>query len=217
MTSANLFAPSATAQSQATLGANTDGVPQTEGQALYQQASQSPQPEALVKRQFEQRNRDQKTQLANEFIASAGREGINDLAATPDGQHALAVVYEHAGGEARDLVRQAHEEQGNTAVDYSGQQGNDLDDPLGVSDIGVKTGPRINGFQYTAMTAGVAYGLVENTVMGLVDMGKTVCKESEGLKNVDNIEFHDIDSTRQKSDSSGLSLPGSVQNSVSFL
>ncbi len=207
MTSTNLFTPSATTQSQTTLGANTDSAPQTEGQALYQQASQNPQPEAVVKRQFEQRNRDQKTQLANEFIASAGRQGINDLTATPDGQHTLAVVYEHAGDEARDLVRQVHEEQGNTAVDYSGQQGDELVDPLGVSDTGVKIGPQINGLQYTAMTAGVAYGLVENTVMGLVDMGKTVCKESEGLKNVDNLEFLDIDSTGQKSDAPGLSLP----------
>jgi hypothetical protein len=119
VTSANLFTTRATASSQTAVSANPDSAGQTAGQALYQQARQCPQPEAMVKRQFEQRNHSQKTQLANEFIASAGREGIDRLAATPDGQHALAVVYDHARGEGRDLMRQAHEEQGSTAVDYT--------------------------------------------------------------------------------------------------
>jgi hypothetical protein len=92
VTSANLLTTRATTSSQTAVSANPDSAGQTAGQALYQQAGQSPQPEAMVKRQFEQRNQSQKTQFANEFIESAGREGINNLASTPAGQYALAVV-----------------------------------------------------------------------------------------------------------------------------
>ncbi|MEJ2407335.1 MAG: hypothetical protein P8171_24280 [Candidatus Thiodiazotropha sp.] len=119
MTSPNLFTNSATAISYTAVNANPEGAAQTEGQALYQQASSSYQPDVVVKRQFEQQNQDQKTQLANEFIESAGREGIYHLASTPDGQHALAVVYNHAGREGRGFMREAHEEQGHTAIDYT--------------------------------------------------------------------------------------------------
>jgi hypothetical protein len=119
VTSPNLFTNSATAISYTAVNANPEGSVQTEGQALYQQASNSSQPDVVVKRQFEQQNQDQKTQLANEFIESAGREGIYHLASTPDGQHALAVVYNHAGSEGRGFMREAHEEQGHTAIDYT--------------------------------------------------------------------------------------------------
>jgi hypothetical protein len=54
-----------------------DSVQQAEGEAPFQQASQSRQPEVLVKRQFEQRNQNQKSKLANKFISSAVREGIS--------------------------------------------------------------------------------------------------------------------------------------------
>jgi hypothetical protein len=111
VTSPNLFTNSATAASYTAVNANPVGSAQTEGQALYQQASSSYQPDVVVKRQFEQRNQDQKTQLANEFIESAGREGIVHLASTPEGQHALAVVYDHAGSEGRGFMREVHEEQ----------------------------------------------------------------------------------------------------------
>jgi hypothetical protein len=107
---------------------------QTEGETLFQQASQSRQPDVLVKRRFEQRSQSQKSKLANEFIASAGREGISQLAATPDGQHALAVVYDHAGSDGRGTMRQVHEEQGNTAVDYSQKENGEVvakQSPLG--------------------------------------------------------------------------------------
>ncbi|MES9859421.1 MAG: hypothetical protein ABW160_21660 [Candidatus Thiodiazotropha sp. 4PDIV1] len=115
-----------------------DGADQTEGQALFQQATQSHQPDVLVKRQFEQRNQNQKSKLANEFVASAGREGVSQLAATPDGQHALAVVYDHAGSDGRGLMRQVYEEQGNTAVDYSRKEngeGSAKKSPLGAKPI----------------------------------------------------------------------------------
>jgi hypothetical protein len=188
-----------------------DSAQQTEGETLFQQASQSHQPEVLVKRQFEQRNQNQKSKLANEFIASAGREGISQLAATPDGQHALAVVYDHAGSDGRGAMRQVHEEQGNTAVDYTGRQNNNpgsqSDDPLSVSDAGVEIGPRPNPLQYGAMTSGVLYGLAENTVEGIVQMGVAVGKESEDLKNVDNLEYAGIDEYSQESKGQGLSLP----------
>ncbi|MET0051442.1 MAG: hypothetical protein ABW095_10235 [Candidatus Thiodiazotropha sp.] len=119
MTSANPVSNGVTARPQSDASTRTPNAGQTEGQALYQQSCQSQQPEVLVKRQFEQRTRDQQAQLANEFIASAGWEGINKLAATPSGQHALAVVYDHAAGQGRELMREVHEEQGNTAVDYT--------------------------------------------------------------------------------------------------
>ncbi|MEW8624536.1 MAG: hypothetical protein AB2551_02135, partial [Candidatus Thiodiazotropha sp.] len=98
--------------------------------------SQSHQPEVLVKRQFEQRNQSQKSKLANEFITSAGPEGISQLAGTPDGQHALAVVYDHAGSEGRGLMRQVHEEQGNTAVDYT-DRGQSAESSGNVSRLGL--------------------------------------------------------------------------------
>ncbi|MCG8486744.1 MAG: hypothetical protein MI756_04675 [Chromatiales bacterium] len=155
MSTPNLFTNSATAQSYTAVNSGIDGAQQTEGETLFQQASQSHQPEVLVKRQFEQRNQSQKSKLANEFISSAGREGISQLAATPGGQHALAVVYDHAGSDGRGLMRQVHEEQGNTAVDYTSRQndrpGSQSVGPLSVSDARVEIGPRPNQSQYGDM------------------------------------------------------------------
>jgi hypothetical protein len=59
----------------------------------------------VVKRQFSQRNQNQKTKLAKEFIKTAVRVGVNRLSATPDGQHTLPVVYDHAGREGKDHMR----------------------------------------------------------------------------------------------------------------
>jgi hypothetical protein len=87
------------------------------------------------------------------------------------------------------------------------KQDGDPGDPLSVGDSGVKIGPRINGFQYAAMTAGVIYGLAENVVKDILEIGKTVGKESQRLKDVEDLEFLDIDKTEQKSDSPGLTLP----------
>jgi hypothetical protein len=119
MATPSTFSSSTATLSRKTAGNNPGSSGQTEGQTLYQEISESHQPEVVVKRQFEQRNQNQKTQLANDFIASAGREGINHLASTPEGQHALAVVYKHASGENRGFMLQLHKEQGNTAVDYT--------------------------------------------------------------------------------------------------
>ncbi|MET0010025.1 MAG: hypothetical protein ABW124_19640 [Candidatus Thiodiazotropha sp. 6PLUC9] len=93
------------------------------GQALYQQASQSQYPYDLIKKQFGQSTQSQKTKVADEFVNAAGQEGLNQLAATPDGQHALAVVYDHAGDDTRHFMQQVHEEHGNTAVDYTNKEG----------------------------------------------------------------------------------------------
>ncbi|MCG7997706.1 MAG: hypothetical protein JAZ06_20060 [Candidatus Thiodiazotropha taylori] len=188
-----------------------DSAQQSEGKTLFQQASQSHQPDVLIKRQFEQRNQTQKSKLANEFIASAGREGISQLAATPDGQHALAVVYDHADSDGRGLMRQMHEEQGSTAVDYTGNRNDSPSgqsaDPLSVSDAGVDIGPRPTPLQYAALTSGVGYGLAENTVKGLLQIGEAVAKESPELKNVDNLEYAGIDEYQSKSREPGLTLP----------
>lgn len=123
MSTPNLFTNSATTQSYMAANSGMDGAQQTDGETLFQQASQSHQPEVLVKRQFEQCNQTQKSKLANEFIEAADREGISQLAATPDGQYALAVVYDHAGSDGRGTMHQVHEEQGNTAVDYTPEGG----------------------------------------------------------------------------------------------
>ncbi|MET0010024.1 MAG: hypothetical protein ABW124_19645 [Candidatus Thiodiazotropha sp. 6PLUC9] len=77
MTTPNLFTNSAPTQSYTAVNGGMDGADHTGGQALFQQASQSHHPDVLVKRQFEQRNQNQKSKLANEFVASAGREGVS--------------------------------------------------------------------------------------------------------------------------------------------
>jgi hypothetical protein len=70
---------------------HADNPPLTRGQLLYQQARQSAQPDMLVKRHFEQSTQGAKAMLADEFVNGAGRAGLKQLAATPEGQHALAV------------------------------------------------------------------------------------------------------------------------------
>ncbi|MCG7926091.1 MAG: hypothetical protein JAY67_11165 [Candidatus Thiodiazotropha taylori] len=211
MSTPNLYTNSAPARSYTAVNSGMDSAQQSEGKTLFQQASQSHQPDVLIKRQFEQRNQTQKSKLANEFIASAGREGISQLAATPDGQHALAVVYDHADSDGRGLMRQMHEEQGSTAVDYTGNRNEspsgESADPLSVSDAGVDIGPRPTPLQYAALTSGVGYGLAENTVKGLLQIGEAVAKESPELKNVDNLEYAGIDEYQSKSREPGLTLP----------
>ncbi|MCG7967637.1 MAG: hypothetical protein JAY63_13645 [Candidatus Thiodiazotropha taylori] len=211
MSTPNLYTNSAPAQSYTAVISGMDSAQQSEGKTLFQQASQSHQPDVLIKRQFEQRNQSQRSKLANEFIASAGREGISQLAATPDGQHALAVVYDHADSDGRGLMRQMHEEQGSTAVDYTGNRNENPSgesaDPLSVSDAGVDIGPRPTPLQYVAMTSGIGYGLAENTVKGLLQIGEVVAKESPELKNVDNLEYAGIDEYQSKSREPGLTLP----------
>ncbi|MCG8039473.1 MAG: hypothetical protein JAZ19_20855 [Candidatus Thiodiazotropha taylori] len=211
MSTPNLYTNSAPARSYTAVNSGMDSAQQSEGKTLFQQASQSHQPDVLIKRQFEQRNQTQKSKLANEFIASAGREGISQLAATPDGQHALAVVYDHAGSDGRGLMRQMHEEQGGTAVDYTGNRNEspsgESADPLSVSDAGVDIGPRPTPLQYAALTSGVGYGLAENTVKGLLQIGEVVAKESPELKNVDNLEYAGIDKYQAGSREPGLTLP----------
>ncbi|MBV2090359.1 MAG: hypothetical protein KUF72_05680 [Candidatus Thiodiazotropha sp. (ex Ctena orbiculata)] len=119
MSTPNLYTNSAPTQSYTAVNRGIGSAQQSEGETLFQQASQSHQPDVLIKRQFDQCNQSQKSKLANEFISRAGREGISQLAATPDGWHALAVVYDHAGSDGRRMMCQVHEEQGNTAVDYT--------------------------------------------------------------------------------------------------
>lgn len=211
MSTPNLYTNSAPARSYTAVNSGMDSAQQSEGKTLFQQASQSHQPDVLIKRQFEQRNQTQRSKLANEFIASAGREGISQLAATPDGQHGLAVVYDHADSDGRGLMRQMHEEQGSTAVDYTGNRNENPSgesaDPLSVSDAGVDIGPRPTPLQYVAMTSGIGYGLAENTVKGLLQIGEVVAKESPELKNVDNLEYAGIDEYQSKSREPGLTLP----------
>ncbi|MCG7917578.1 MAG: hypothetical protein N0E37_07470 [Candidatus Thiodiazotropha taylori] len=220
MSTPNLYTNSAPARSYTAVNSGMDSAQQSEGKTLFQQASQSHQPDVLIKRQFEQRNQTQRSKLANEFIASAGREGISQLAATPDGQHALAVVYDHADSDGRGLMRQMHEEQGSTAVDYTGNRNEspsgESADPLSVSDAGVDIGPRPTPLQYVAMTSGIGYGLAENTVKGLLQIGEEVAKESPELKNVDNLEYAGIDEYQSKSREPGLTLPDWVDVGNAF-
>ncbi|MEW8218220.1 MAG: hypothetical protein AB2770_07685 [Candidatus Thiodiazotropha taylori] len=220
MSTPNLYTNSAPARSYTAVNSGMDSAQQSEGKTLFQQASQSHQPDVLIKRQFEQRNQTQKSKLANEYIASAGREGISQLAATPDGQHALAVVYDHADSDGRGLMRQMHEEQGSTAVDYTGNRNKspsgESADPLSVSDAGVDIGPRPTPLQYVAMTSGIGYGLAENTVKGLLQIGEEVAKESPELKNVDNLEYAGIDEYQAGSREPGLTLPDWVDVGIAL-
>jgi Flp pilus assembly pilin Flp len=89
------------------------------GKALFQKTVQSAQPEVQIKREFERQTPAQKLKSANQFIKAAGREGLNRLAQTPIGQHALAVIYDLASGESRQFMEDVHREQGATAVDYT--------------------------------------------------------------------------------------------------
>ncbi|MCG8039726.1 MAG: hypothetical protein JAZ19_22145, partial [Candidatus Thiodiazotropha taylori] len=113
--------------------------------------------------------------------------------------------------DGRGLMRQMHEEQGSTAVDYTGNRNEspsgESADPLSVSDAGVDIGPRPTPLQYVAMTSGIGYGLAENTVKGLLQIGEAVAKESPELKNVDNLEYAGIDKYQSKSREPGLTLP----------
>ncbi|MEJ2621092.1 MAG: hypothetical protein P8163_12735 [Candidatus Thiodiazotropha sp.] len=61
MSTPNLSTNSATAQPYAAASSGMESAQQTEGEALFQQATQSRQPAVLIKRQFEQRNQNQKS------------------------------------------------------------------------------------------------------------------------------------------------------------
>jgi hypothetical protein len=106
-------------QSNSAANPIADDGQQPTGQSLYQQASQSNQPDVLLKRQFDQISKSQKTKLADEFVAAAGQDGMVKLAETPDGQHALAEVYHQASEGQQGEMEKLHDEQGETAVDYT--------------------------------------------------------------------------------------------------
>jgi hypothetical protein len=92
---------------------------QSPGEALFQQVVQSSRAEELAKDQFDKASPEQRLVLADEFIEVAGEAGINQLAETQDGQHALKTVFNHASETRRQFMRDVHVEQGNTAIDYT--------------------------------------------------------------------------------------------------
>jgi DUF971 family protein len=63
---------------------------------LYQQASTGERSYTQVAIQFADGTAEQKNSLSNQFIGAAGQEGIAKLSATPEGQYALQIVYDHA-------------------------------------------------------------------------------------------------------------------------
>jgi hypothetical protein len=89
------------------------------GRVLYQQASTGERPYTQVAIQFADGTAEHKNSLSNQFIEAAGQEGIAKLSATPEGQYALQIVYDHASSGGQKLMREVHEGQGNTAVDYT--------------------------------------------------------------------------------------------------
>jgi hypothetical protein len=95
------------------------GERQTRGQLLYRRTSFSSDRERLVKEAFSNGCSNEKEQLADDFVKAAKREGLNQLAELPDGQHALAEVYRHAGSECAEFMRRVHRDQGATAVNYT--------------------------------------------------------------------------------------------------
>ncbi|MEJ2611492.1 MAG: DUF1521 domain-containing protein [Candidatus Thiodiazotropha sp.] len=98
---------------------NRDTASQTPGKLLFQKTILSSHRETLIKHRFEHSNNNQNTELADQFIDSAGRDGIIQLSQTPDGQHALKIVYDHAGEHSREFMKKVQEEQGFTAVCYT--------------------------------------------------------------------------------------------------
>jgi hypothetical protein len=119
MTTLNASVQTQNGSSALSVTGSADATASSSAQGLYQQAVQSSQPEALIKKQFAQQTPAQRTRTANKFVKTAGREGINKLAQTPNGQQALAVVYEQTSGESRQFMEDVHQEQGATAVDYT--------------------------------------------------------------------------------------------------
>jgi hypothetical protein len=99
---------------------------QNPGMQLYVMALNGSQKETLVKRQFDQTSPEKQIDLADEFVSAAGEKGINQLAETADGQYALKAVYGHAGSNSRGFMEAVHEQQGNTAVDYTQDESADL-------------------------------------------------------------------------------------------
>jgi hypothetical protein len=99
--------------------ASSAGATPLSDQALFQQVVQSPQPETVIKKQFAKQTPEQRNNSANNFVKAAGRDGINKLAETPNGQHALAMIYDQTSGESRQFMEDVHQEQGGTAVDYT--------------------------------------------------------------------------------------------------
>jgi hypothetical protein len=101
---------------------NPPNIDKKSGYTLYNQTAQSNQRESLVKGQFEKLYPEQRNQLANQFVDAASRQGINKIAETPDGQHALKEIYNNASKDQQAFMREVHKAQGNTAVDYTGNQ-----------------------------------------------------------------------------------------------
>ncbi len=103
---------------------------------LYRSAVNSPnQAERTFQRAFGGLDRDQQQHLAGRFIDSLGGSGLDTLAQTVGGQHALLCVYDHADCETRNFMTFVHKRQlesGNIAVDYTRSQSrqNQCIDPL---------------------------------------------------------------------------------------
>ncbi|MEW8351192.1 MAG: C2 family cysteine protease [Candidatus Thiodiazotropha taylori] len=75
--------------------------------------------ETTIKKEFKKLPQNEKNILANDFITEAGQDGIELLSDTPDGQHALAEIYQYASDNQAAVIRSVHIKQGNTAVNYS--------------------------------------------------------------------------------------------------
>ncbi|MEJ2609806.1 MAG: C2 family cysteine protease [Candidatus Thiodiazotropha sp.] len=102
---------------------------QTRGQILWHKTNLSSEREQLVKEAFSHCCSNEKQQLADDFVKEAKREGLNNLAETPDGQYALAEVYRHASKDSAELMRDVNREQGSTAVNYTKGPGVTLNIP----------------------------------------------------------------------------------------
>jgi hypothetical protein len=92
---------------------------QNSSRLLFQQVADSTNPELLIKGVFERVAPEKRESFADQFIFAAGKDGLDSISATPEGQHALATVYDHATTDGRGYMREVHENQGNTAVDYT--------------------------------------------------------------------------------------------------
>lgn len=120
MTKSTLFTSPTNLISIQNRGTTNSPLTTSAGKNLFTQAKQcTSNREALIKREFKKLSQDEKSTLANDFISEADQEGIELLSETPDGQHALAEIYQHASGNQAAVIHSVHIKQGNTAVNYS--------------------------------------------------------------------------------------------------
>lgn len=166
---------------------NTNAAGQaSQGQLLYRQTRLSTQPDQTVREQLERTAPDQKSRLATQFVEAAGRQGVAELSSSPEGQHALARIYDLADKESQTLMKQIHNKQGNTAVDYT-RKGSDNETPTGAIAGALTGGPAI--YTYTDALTRAKLTEYANELRNLIQSGELSKRKAGtvGAVVVDNL------------------------------